>query len=433
MGRWPYSYCPLKITFAAEETTTEESKESQLETIVVSANRSDTQLSDVTGNISQLISEELADIGQIHVNESLIRVPGTWISRGNGQEHLTAIRSPVLTGAGGCGAFFIAQDGISLRGPGFCNVNQLFDANTEQAGAIEVVRGPGSSLYGSNAVHGIINVITQDVFTSEDYIGFDAGPHDYLRGSIGVTHKSENQAFGVFGNVTNDGGYKDESGFDQQKFDFIHQITTGDYNIKSVLSVANLNQETSGFIQGFEAFRDESRKRENPNPEAFRDSKAVRGYSRIEKILNDKSSFSITPYFRYTDMRFIQHFVPWQPIEENGQRRLGLQSQYHITNNNVEYSFGLDIDATDGFLTEEQFIDFSPTIPIGDHYDYDVLGTTISPYVNVDWVLSDRTRVNIGARYDYTEYDYDNNLSVGSACAPEITNCRFTRPESQTT
>ncbi|TDF35146.1 TonB-dependent receptor [Alteromonadaceae bacterium M269] len=423
---------PIHTTLAAEDATAEEAEESQLETIVITANRSDTQLSDVIGNASQLLSEELADIGQIHVNESLIRVPGTWISRGNGQEHLTAIRSPVLTGAGGCGAFFIAQDGISLRGPGFCNVNQLFDVNTEQAGAIEVIRGPGSSLYGSNAVHGIINVITPDVFTSQDYLGFDAGPHSYFRGSLGLSHKTDNQAFGVFGNVTNDGGYKDESGFDQQKFDFIHQITSGDYNIKSVLSVANLNQETAGFIEGFEAFRDESRKRENPNPEAFRDSKAVRGYSRIEKVINDNSSFSITPYFRYTDMRFIQHFVPWQPIEENGQRSLGVQGQYRLTRNDVEYSFGLDIDLTDGFLTEEQFIDFSPNIPIGDHYDYDVLGTTISPYVNVDWVLSDRTRLNAGVRYDYTDYDYDNNLSTGSACAPEVTNCRFIRPESQT-
>jgi outer membrane receptor protein involved in Fe transport len=148
--------------------------------------------------------------------------------------------------------------------------------------------------------------------------------------------------------------------------------------------------------------------------------------------LSGNSSFSITPYFRFTDMRFIQHFVPWQPIEENGQRGVGVQSQYLRTTDRFELSAGLDIDVTDGFLTEEQFIDFSPNIPIGDHYDYDVLGTTISPYVNVDWIVGDRTRINVGARYDYTEYDYDNNLSTGSACAPEVTNCRFIRPESQT-
>ena len=45
-----------------------------------------------------------------HPNELFDAVPGTWISRGSGQEHLTAIRSPVLTGAGACGAFLLLED-----------------------------------------------------------------------------------------------------------------------------------------------------------------------------------------------------------------------------------------------------------------------------------------------------------------------------------
>ena len=48
----------------------------------------------------------------------------------------------------------MAQDGISLRAPGFCNVNQLFDANTEQAERIEVLKGPSTALYGSGTAHG---------------------------------------------------------------------------------------------------------------------------------------------------------------------------------------------------------------------------------------------------------------------------------------
>ena len=33
------------------------------------------------------------------------KTAGVWLSRGSGQEHLTAIRSPVLAGAGSCGDF----------------------------------------------------------------------------------------------------------------------------------------------------------------------------------------------------------------------------------------------------------------------------------------------------------------------------------------
>ena len=135
-----------------------------IEQITVTATRSKNSLNTLDSNLSVVTADDIAFINQQHINQAIVRVPGGWISRGNGQEHLTAIRSPVLTGAGGCGAFYIAQDGISLRAPGFCNANQLFDANTEQAARIEVLRGPSSTLYGSNAVHGVINVITPNPF-----------------------------------------------------------------------------------------------------------------------------------------------------------------------------------------------------------------------------------------------------------------------------
>ena len=84
-----------------------------------------------------------------HSNQVFNRIAGAWISRGNGQESLISHRSPVLTGAGSCGAFMTAQDGISLRSPGFCNVNQLFDANLLQAGKLEVLKGPATVVFGS--------------------------------------------------------------------------------------------------------------------------------------------------------------------------------------------------------------------------------------------------------------------------------------------
>ena len=101
-----------------------------LEEVVVTANRAEQPLAEVTSNIAVLDAAALGLINQTHINEALQRVAGAWISRGNGQEHLTALRSPVLTGAGACGAFLLAHDGIPLRASGFCNVNELFDAHS---------------------------------------------------------------------------------------------------------------------------------------------------------------------------------------------------------------------------------------------------------------------------------------------------------------
>lgn len=409
-----------------------QTQKQEIEKITVTATRVGKNVMDIGSNISWLDNEILKLIEQQHINQTLVRIPGAWISRGNGQEHLTAIRSPVLTGAGGCGAFFIAQDGISLRAPGFCNVNQLFDANTEQASSLEVLRGPASTMYGSNAVHGVINVITPNPFdTKQSSLSLSVGPHDYTRGMFSVSSATENHGFLFYGNATRDAGYLQESGFEQQKANLIHQYQGGKWQIKNVLAVTHLNQETAGFISGFEVYKDASLKTQNPNPEAFRDSQSMRAYSQISYVENDTTSLTITPYVRSTDMQFLQHYLPWQPLEENSQNSVGIQAQFQKDYGGLMMLSGFDADYTQGQLTETQADVFSPTLPAGIHYDYKVNATVYAPFVRLQWVATQQLILSAGVRYEHTQYDYDNGLSAGSACAVGIENCRFTRPEDQ--
>ena len=406
--------------------------ESELDTITVTANRSATQLKYVSDSVAWLSQQEIETLNHQHVQQALHRIPGTWVSRGNGQEHLTAIRSPVLTGAGGCGAFLMAEDGISLRAPGFCNTNQLFDANTEQAGRLEVVRGPGSALYGSNAVHGMINILSRDAFSAAPAsVTLEAGPHDYYRGLFSAGMQRDNSAFLVYGNLAHDGGYKNDSGFDQQKINAVYQWRGQHWENKTVFSATNLNQETAGFIQGEDAYKDQDLKATNPNPEAFRDAKSVRLHSSFSRDLGSNDSLTITPYLRWNEMAFLQHFLPWKALEENSHQSVGVQGRYSLTTDAIDWTLGLDVDITDGELQETQDQPFSPTIPQGDHYDYQVDATILAPYAQAEWKATDALRITLGVRFEDTEYDYTNRLSDGSACAPEVETCRFTRPTDQ--
>ncbi len=130
-----------------------------LDEVIVTATRSPIAIMDYPGSATRIGPAAIGLIGPAHSSELLNRAPGAMIQRGSGQESLTALRSPVLTGAGACGAVLVLEDSIPIRPVGSCNVNELFEVNIEQATAVEVLRGPGSSLYGSSAVHGIINVI----------------------------------------------------------------------------------------------------------------------------------------------------------------------------------------------------------------------------------------------------------------------------------
>lgn len=406
--------------------------EPPVEKIIVTANRNDMSIVDVASNISQITHKELSLIEHQHINQAIVRVPGGWISRGNGQEHLTAIRSPVLTGAGGCGAFFIAQDGISLRAPGFCNANQLFDANTEQAKRIEVLRGPASTMYGSNAVHGVLNVLTPNPFEQDkSHLSLSFGPHEYQRAMLSLVSNSAQHAVLLNVNATHDDGYLDDSGYEQQKLNLIHQYHQGNWQIKNVLALTNLAQETAGFIQGFEVYKDAQIKTQNPNPEAFRDSQSMRAYSQLSFSQNDTTSLTITPYVRWTDMQFLQHYLPWQPLEKNAHNSVGVQAQFQKDYGNLTWFSGFDVDYTQGELTETQSTAFSPSIPSGSHYDYKVDASVYSPFIQLQWLATQQLNVSAGVRFEQTKYAYDNRLSSGSACAIGVENCRFTRPEDQ--
>ena len=218
--------------------------EAVLETVIVTASRSDQAGADLAIAWATLSEEVIARVAAQHSNQLFNRVSGAWVSRGNGQESLISLRSPVLTGAGSCGAFITAQDGISLRAPGFCNVNQLFDANLLQAGRVEVLKGPAAVVFGSNALHGIINVISRPVATTPNQIKLEAGSRDYYRLSASGSWDS----VALAAQASDYGGYQDASGYSQQKATFKIDHQWDEWRLDGALEGSHLEQETAGYI-----------------------------------------------------------------------------------------------------------------------------------------------------------------------------------------
>ncbi len=401
-----------------------------LDEVVVTATKAETRLGNTAASIGVIDDAVLRQVRHTHINEVLQRVPGVWISRGNGQEHLTAIRSPVLTGAGSCGAFVMAQDGISLRSPGFCNVNELFEATTELASRIEVVRGPDSSIYGSNAMHGVVNILTPDPVEDYRELEMESGPNDYYRARLSLS--TDTLRLDVSG--ATDGGYKDESGFDQQKMLLKHRAVTSEREITTTFSFTNLNQETAGFIRGYESYKDSGQKRGNPNPEAYRDARSFRLVAEIDQQLG-MGSLLIKPYLRHVEMEFLQHFLPGQASEENGHDSVGVSL---LWNPDSWWQAGVDLEYTDAFLEETQPgpTQGSPflvaTIPQGKHYDYDVNASLAGLFLSASKSLNDALLLSGSIRYQYTGYDYNNRMidgrtrDDGTACG--FGGCRFSRP-----
>jgi len=403
-------------------------QQADLEEVIVSASRDAESGLDLAVPWSAVNRDAIDLTGAVHVNQLMQRVPGAWISRGNGQESLPALRSPVLTGGGGCGAFYMAWDSIALRAPGFCNLNQLFDVNSEQAGRVEVLRGPGTAVYGANAVHGVINVLTPDLEGADVLrVAVEGGSWDYRRLRLAATGGDGAQRIGLFLNAAEDGGYLDDAGFGQQKLTLKHHYGGEQWDVTSAFEASNLNQETAGFVEGYRAYADDALRRNNPNPEAYRDSYSMRAYTRWSRSVGS-GQLRITPYLRRTGMEFLQHYLPWKAVEKNGQTSAGLQLDLRGQAGALDWRSGVEVDLTRGWLREVQGQPFSPNQPAGVHYDYEVDALSAAVYGQLRWEMSDRWLLQSGLRLEHNGYDYNNRTGDGPACAPTASACRFYRP-----
>ena len=406
-----------------------------LEEIVVTSERRESPLLDNIGNLALLDENEIDSEAHAHIHELLLKAPGTWISRGSGQENLTAIRSPVLTGAGSCGAFLTLEDGVPTRPSGFCNVNQLFEIQSESAQSVELIRGPGNALYGSNALHGTINVrMPSPVDGAAPQASIELGANDFRRLRAAGVLDGRGLLDVV---ITDDGGFRDDTGYEQWKLHGKWSAAVFGGDLLAAVSLTDLDQETAGFILGEDAYKDDAVNRSNPNPEAFRRAESQRIYG-IWTGSFGAAALDVRPFARRSDMVFLQHFLPGQPLEENGHESFGVNSALSIESERARTVVGLDVEWADVFLKETQDgpTQGSPflqeTRPAGKHYDYEVTSTSIAPYVQSFITLSDRWRLSLGLRAELTRYDYDNRMldgntrDDGTACG--FGGCLYTRP-----
>lgn len=167
--------CPLRRTLIAAAATASLSALSphaaaqatpttgQLEQVTVTAGGYEQSVKDAPASISVITAAEIAKKSYTDVTDVLKNIPGVHI-QGGGVEQSVMIR-----GMSADYTLFLV-DGRPQQD------NQAFGLNGQQAGApiaflppldaierIEVIRGPASSLYGSDAIGGVVNIITKKV------------------------------------------------------------------------------------------------------------------------------------------------------------------------------------------------------------------------------------------------------------------------------
>jgi iron complex outermembrane receptor protein len=400
----------------------------ELEPVVITATREPEPLKETPASISLLRPEAIKLAAPNHPQQILGQVPGVAISVTNGEGHQTGIRQPISTNP----LYLFLEDGIGVRPTGFFNHNALYELNIPMAGGIEVTRGPGSSLYGSDAIGGVINVLSRPAGEGPEMsLSSEAGSYGWLR-ELASLGSGETRFGGVRAdiNITHTDGWRDQTGYGRQSGNFRWDWRPdADTRLKTIIGYTRIDQET-GANSPLPWNLYQNAPETNLFAPAYRKVQALRISSEYERRVGE-GLFSLTPYFRDNAMDLNGSFnfnSGDARIEKTHSQSYGLLSKWRQDFPEFKRArliLGVDSESSPGTRREDALNLTSTGTGASTRYtgyaegkriyDYDVTFRSLSPYVHTEISPLEKLRMTAGARYDVLGYDFQNRLGGGAA------------------
>ncbi len=400
----------LTINSMAQETTKDTIKTIALDEISVNASRSRLQKEDVPQSVSVIMAKEI-EVSPYNNIEDIIRsIPGVYNFRHSGL-HTNGIVSPIDMRGVGKNRVLILVDGV----PQNDNFNNSIawvawgHIPKEAIDRIEILRGPSSTLYGSEGLGGVINIITKKPDKKRTTsLQAKAGNASTLGGNAFYSQKINNVG------VLVSGGYEDTDGFymveDPEDYEIKRWRKKGqvfgklsyDFNSRSKLELTALyfnqdagqgreffrqelmlNQYTLNYSQLFNSFRFSGTAYMNRSDKTAYQDNAADNYTSLNREENFKNMYS-------TGMDAGVTFYKWEVMD------ITIGTAYKYIN------FDYDVDYT------------------GNERDAGALGQQqhVSPFLFSDIKLLDNSLFfNLGLRYDHIQTSnariWDTQASAG--------------------
>ena len=202
---------------------------SQLEEIVVTAQKKEELPQKVPISITVLSAKEVQDYRLWNIKDITAISPNLYSANPGDNRNVTSIRGITTTSYDPAIATYV--DGVNQFGLD-TYIAELLDIER-----IEILRGPQGTLYGRNAMGGVINVITKQPTNHTAVFGeFNVGSYGQLRAIAGFKTPlvKDKLYLGITGMYDQLGGFYTND-FDGSKFDKQHSYT-GNYYLKWLAS-----------------------------------------------------------------------------------------------------------------------------------------------------------------------------------------------------
>ncbi|GAB2535833.1 TonB-dependent receptor domain-containing protein [Rufibacter soli] len=398
----------------------------QLAHVVVSASRAAQLRSEAPVAISTISSQVLQETKAITLDQVLNKVSGVYMVNLGNEQHTMAIRQPI----GYKSLFLYLEDGIPIRTSGDFNHNALIEVNMAALKTIEVIKGPASSLYGSEAIGGAVNFITKaPASVPAAQVQLEGSNRGYRR-----TNYSTSSTFGKVGVYA--GGYfaaQSHGVMSHSDFEKLAFTLRTDYKINhrsqltTSASLVKYETDQTGGLDSTHFFRKDY---SSLHTFSYRKVDALRVRSTLEHAWNPANQTQATVFFRRNAIGQNPFYaianVKGNPLKAKGEinedrfSSYGFLAQHRKTLGflNANLTAGTSLDYSPATYTAH-FIDvtrneqgvytgFAASDSLLTHYAVNLLNTAAYGQLEVSPV--DALKLVAALRYDRLDYAFDNFL-----------------------
>ncbi|PLX34770.1 MAG: hypothetical protein C0605_12510 [Hyphomicrobiales bacterium] len=376
-----------------------------LDTIVVSTSRSQEQLRETPNAVSLVSKKEVEEVNFLDSRKELLsRIPGNSMVRN--------LRIPI----GGKNYTINLVDGLAVRGLGRGTNTFVDESNPFDIERVEVIKGPASSLYGSNAVGGVINIISRKppkVLQARTWAEFGSWGRKRA-GATATGPITGNLGFFFDANIAKSDGWQDRTSIDRKR---VSGKLVWDYGEGSSLTLRaehlELFNENPGTLTKAQYDADW---RQAGILDAYVDQKLSSFSAILDHNFSDKTSFKVSWGLRKTEEK--------GPPSWSARGQFGVEND--LTNNvvpqlqhkfdflNSQIVFGVDFIHDD--INEDTLTGRTESSPIDDTYD--ILGIQKSPFAQLVFWPTSWMKVSAGARYDYRSMSMKGVQDLTGAATP---------------
>jgi outer membrane receptor protein involved in Fe transport len=421
----------------------------RIDEVVVSASREQENKSETPTAISTIDAQQIEDNKPTTLDQVLNQETGVFMVDLGNEQHSMSIRQPLSTGA----TYLYLEDGIPIRASGVFNHNALLEINMADLSGVEIVRGPASSLYGSEAIGGAVNFITKqpsaDLTAGVSAQGNNLG---YRRSDFYVSDTYKKLGFRLSGYYANRrNGLLEHSDFNKLALSFKSVYTISD---RSQLSwnttFVDYYADMSGSLDSLRFFE---RQYESIQTFTNRDVQALRSSLNYKRFWKNDAKSTVSVFLRDNSIgqnpsyRVRDDFRPWIPagnpnlahgeINDNSFRSYGVIAQHShqiksiktklIGGASIDYSPNsyvanyIQINKNDDGIYDA----FTKTDSLLADYQANLLNGAL--YLQSETKLKDNLILTMGARYDQFVYNFNNALDSNSYSGVEDSRDIFSR------